>query len=83
MYELKFTPAGARSWRKLSLEVRARFAPIFDELLLNPRLVGVKKLKGFQNLYRIRSGDYRAIYEIDDASQTIFVTKMANRKEAY
>jgi len=83
VYELRFTPAGVRSWRKLPVEVRTRIAPHLDDLISNPRPDGVKKLKGFQNLYRIRSGEYRVIYEIDDASRKIFVTKVANRSEAY
>jgi len=83
VYELRFTPAGARTWRKLPVVVRTQIAPHLDDLISNPRPDGVKKLKGFQNLYRIRSGDYRVIYEIDDTSKKIFVTKVANRSDAY
>jgi mRNA interferase RelE/StbE len=54
-----------------------------DELKNSPRPDGVKKLKGFKNLYRIRIGDFRVIYEIDDSARIIFITKVVNRREAY
>jgi mRNA interferase RelE/StbE len=44
-----------------------------------PRPVGCKKL--FESLYRIRVGDFRVIYWIDDNNQTIIITKVERRKE--
>jgi len=83
VYELKFTPAATRNWRKLSLAVQQQIAPHLDRLSSEPRPPGVKKLKGFQNLYRSRSGDYRVIYEIEDSSKTIWITKIMDRKNEY
>lgn len=44
-----------------------------------PRPVGCKKL--FESLYRIRIGDFRVIYWIDDRNQNIIITKVERRKE--
>jgi mRNA interferase RelE/StbE len=44
-----------------------------------PRPIGCKKL--FKSLYRIRIGDYRVIYWIDDKGKTIIITKVERRKE--
>jgi mRNA-degrading endonuclease RelE of RelBE toxin-antitoxin system len=44
---------------------------------------GCKKLKGGDNEWRIRVGDYRIVYEIDDRARTVDVTRIAHRREAY
>jgi mRNA interferase RelE/StbE len=48
----------------------------------NPRPVGVQKLSGKER-YRLRQGRYRILYAIDDRELTIFVVRIADRKEAY
>jgi mRNA interferase RelE/StbE len=49
----------------------------------NPRPQGVKKLVGEENLYRIREGDYRLIYTIEDKKLIVLVVKIGDRKEIY
>jgi mRNA interferase RelE/StbE len=48
----------------------------------NPRPAGCKKLTGREG-WRIRSGDYRAIYEIDDAQKSITILHIGNRRDVY
>ena len=48
----------------------------------NPRPVGVQKLHG-QHIYRVRVGDYRILYVIDDASKRVEITDIAHRREVY
>ena len=48
----------------------------------NPRPIGAQKLHG-QNVYRIRVGDYRILYVIDDAGKRVEVIGIAHRREAY
>jgi mRNA interferase RelE/StbE len=48
----------------------------------NPRPAGCKKLTGREG-WRIRSGDYRAIYEIDDAQKRVTVLHIGNRRDVY
>jgi mRNA interferase RelE/StbE len=52
-------------------------------LAVNPRPAGCKKLKGYKDLWRLRVGDYRVIYAIDDAAKKIYVTRIAHRREVY
>ncbi|MGH3976378.1 MAG: type II toxin-antitoxin system RelE family toxin, partial [Pseudonocardiaceae bacterium] len=49
----------------------------------NPRPVGVKKLVGSRSDWRIRIGEYRIIYEIDDAAKTVTVLQVEHRRDAY
>lgn len=54
-----------------------------DELAKNTRPNGVKKLKGHDDLYRIKVGNYRIIYEINDGELVIVVVEIGHRKEVY
>lgn len=51
-------------------------------LTIDPRPVGSKKLKG-RSGYRIREGNYRVIYEINDRILTVIVIEAGDRKEIY
>lgn len=55
-----------------------------DELAVNPRPVGCKKLKGEKEyLWRVRVGDYRIIYKIEDVVKVIEIRKVGHRKNIY
>ena len=54
-----------------------------DELAKNTRPNGVKKLKGRDDFYRIKVGNYRVIYEINDEELVIVVVEIGHRKEVY
>jgi mRNA interferase RelE/StbE len=64
-------------------EVYDRAAIKIRQLAEDPRPDGVVKLKGFANEYRIRVGDYRIRYEIDDGKSTILLLQCKHRKDAY
>ncbi len=49
----------------------------------NARPAGCKKLKGYKDQWRIRSGDWRVVYVIDDAAKLISITRIAHRREVY
>lgn len=49
----------------------------------NPRSSGVKKLKGPDGLYRIRQGDYRIVYYINDHSKIVQIIAINHRKDVY
>jgi len=53
-----------------------------EKLSNNPRPFGVEKLSS-QEKYRIRQGDYRIIYSIQDSEKSIWITKIGHRKEVY
>jgi mRNA interferase RelE/StbE len=70
--ELEGVPRKDR--RKLITKIRA--------LASDPRPDGSEKLAG-QDLYRVRQGDYRVLYEVDDAVVVVTVVRVAHRREAY
>ena len=49
----------------------------------NPRPAGCKKLKGYKDQWRLRVGDWRVLYIIDDASKRVSLTRIAHRREVY
>jgi mRNA interferase RelE/StbE len=49
----------------------------------NPRPAGCKKLKGYKDHWRIRIGDWRVVYFIDDSAKFVSVTRVAHRREVY
>ena len=64
----------------------AVFARIDRKILLladNPRPAGCKKLKGYTDHWRIRVGDWRLVYIVDDTAKAVSVTRIAHRREAY
>lgn len=68
---------------KLPEDIRKLIAERILLLTEEPRPAGVKKLKGFDNEYRIRIGDYRVRYEVDDKALMVLVLHCKNRKDAY
>lgn len=60
-----------------------RVAEAIQGLSTVPRPIGVKKLKGFADTYRVRVGDYRIVYEVDDTAQEVRLKIIADRKDAY
>lgn len=83
IYRVEYTPAAARQIRKLNKTVQARLKTQIAMLSENPRPHGSKKLKGFENSYRIRVGDYRVIYEIHDDVLLVLIMKMGPRQDVY
>jgi mRNA interferase RelE/StbE len=49
----------------------------------NPRPAGAKKLKGYKHQWRVRVGDWRILYIIDNAAKLVSVTRIAHRREVY
>jgi mRNA interferase RelE/StbE len=49
----------------------------------NPRPPGCKKLKGYKNQWRIRVGDWRVVYLIDDEARLVSIARVAHRREVY
>lgn len=64
-------------------DIRKRVLENILRLVKDPRPPGVKKLKGFDNEYRIRIGDYRVRYEINDKTLIILLLHCKHRKDVY
>jgi mRNA interferase RelE/StbE len=67
----------------LSQDVFERVDDHITALCDNPRPPGVKQLKGLASAYRVRVGDYRIVYEVDDTAQEIRLITIGNRKDVY
>ena len=82
-YSVSLLPAARRDLRRLSPEVHDRIEATITQLESNPRPLGCRKLVGFQNEWRLRVGDYRVLYIIDDEQRLVIVARVAHRREAY
>ncbi|MGQ0602878.1 MAG: type II toxin-antitoxin system RelE family toxin [Anaerolineales bacterium] len=82
-YVVVLTPAAEREHRKLPREVREQISPALLALEDTPRPHGSTKLSGSENRWRIRVGDYRVVYGIDDTAQRVRVLRIAHRREVY
>jgi mRNA interferase RelE/StbE len=82
-YNVEFVESAAKEFRDLTPDMKYRIGLAIRELRNNPRLIGVRKLKGHDCLYRIRVGHYRVIYEIDDQAKMVLVTRIRRREKAY
>jgi mRNA interferase RelE/StbE len=82
-YRVALTASAEREIQYLSAELVARIWPRIERLASVPRPSGCKKLKGGDKQWRIRVGDYRVVYEIDDTARTVAVTRIAHRCEVY
>ena len=61
---------------------RQRIIHALLELEQNPRPRGVEKLRGTE-LWRIREGDYRVVYHIDDGGKIVIIVRIAHRRDVY
>ena len=61
----------------------ARLAPKIERLGADPRPGGCRKLNGHKDLWRIRVGDYRVVYVVDDDRKMVSVTRIAHRRDVY
>lgn len=82
-YRVELTPRARRDLRRLPHQVRSRLQPHVDALGQNPRPRGNVKLAGEEDIYRIRVGEYRILYQIQDEVLLVIVVKIAHRREAY
>ncbi len=82
-YRVALAASAEKELRELPSKLAARVVSRLEHLADVPRPSGCKKLKGGDCEWRIRVGDYRIVYEIDDAAKTVDVTRIAHRREVY
>lgn len=82
-YSILLAPPAERQLKALTEPVQKRIVKRLRTLKESPRPQGVKNLAGEEDLYRIREGDYRIIYTIQDKQLTVLVVKIGDRKEIY
>ncbi len=69
--------------RSLDQVVRGRVLQALRALAVDPRPAGCRKLVGAQNRWRIRVGDYRAIYAVNDTDHLVEIIAVRHRSKAY
>lgn len=82
-YFVEVKPSARKELEALPNDVLARVLPKIDALRSAPRPTGCKKLKGYKDLWRIRVGDWRVVYIIDDTAKVVSVTRIAHRRDVY
>ena len=82
-HRVALVPRAERELAALPKEAQARIDVRILALSQDPRPPGVKKLQGEEGFYRIRVGDYRVVYSIDDKDLLVLVVRIAPRGEVY
>ncbi len=86
LFQIKVKRKAARTLERLPEHYRFRVLEVLDKLRTNPipfRDYDIKKLKGFDDTFRIRLGDIRVVYTINWSSKTITVHFIGPRERAY
>ena len=82
-YRILFVSRAEKGFRRLSADIQDRIISVINSLAEDPRPSGAVKLKGSDNLYRVRVGDHRIIYAIEDDSLVVLVVEVGHRREIY
>ena len=82
-YRIEVSPAALRQLRKLDPASRARVQAAIELLADSPRPPGAKKLVGGDGEWRVRTGDFRIVYEIHDDRLLVLVIAVGNRRDIY
>ena len=82
-YSITFARSARKELGKLPASVGQRILVRIEALMKVPRPSGAVRLQGNRSLWRIRIGDFRVIYTIDDPARMIDITAVRNRRDAY
>jgi mRNA interferase RelE/StbE len=82
-YQVEFDRPSLRQFDALPKQLQKRIGPRIDALGQNPRPPGAVKLRGAENLYRTRMGNYRIVYQVLDDQRRVIVTAVAHRGSVY
>lgn len=82
-YDIVFARSARKELEVLPLRIQARVLRGIEALGAQPRPPGSRKLVGSSNLWRLRIGDYRVVYAVDDTRRVVDVNAIRHRKDAY
>jgi mRNA interferase RelE/StbE len=82
-YRIEFAKQAAKQFRLIPIREQQRLKPKIDALITETRPDSVVKLSGEEALYRIRVGDYRIIFTIQDDRLLVLILKIGHRKDVY
>ncbi len=82
-YRIEFSPKAEKAFRRLPREAQVRLKTRIDGLAGNPRPPGSLKMSGPEGFHRLRVGEYRVIYLIEDDIFWVLVVKLGHRRDIY
>lgn len=84
-YSVELVKSAAKEFKKLPTKVRDQVVETLGFLAQNPfsEVLKVKRLKGADDLYRTRLGDYRLVYQVHSKKLIVLVIKIGHRKDIY
>ncbi|MBI4617604.1 MAG: type II toxin-antitoxin system RelE/ParE family toxin [Planctomycetes bacterium] len=82
-YEVTFARSARKELVRLDEPFRSRILKRIEGLACTPRPAGCLKLEGAEDLWRIRIGEYRVIYSIDDSTRRVDISAIRHRSDVY
>ena len=82
-YRIEFAPSARRAFLSLDKAAQKRLRPHIESLAGDPRPAGAKALTGRRGQLRLRVGDYRIVYVIEDDVLLVLVVRVGHRKDVY
>ncbi len=82
MYKVELRRSVQKSLEKIQTQERLKIISALLETEQNPRPRGIEKIRGVE-LWRIREGDYRIVFSIDDNEKMITIVRIGNRRDIY
>lgn len=83
MYSVEITSRAERDLRRLDRPTKNRLITAINALAHDPRPAGCLKVRSEEGVWRIRIGDWRVGYRLDDAAQGVVVIRIGHRSEFY
>ena len=83
-YQVNFFSSAVKEFQKLPKDIQEKVLHVIDMLRIDPysEVLKIRKLKGGEDLFRIRIGNYRLIYKIESSS-SLLVVRIRHRKDVY
>ncbi|MBF0615174.1 MAG: type II toxin-antitoxin system RelE/ParE family toxin [Magnetococcales bacterium] len=82
-YSIEISPMATRDLKKLPRAAQEIIGRTIDSLAVNPRPDGCVKMIDRHNMWRVRTGEFRILYTIQDDRLVVVVIKIGNRREIY
>ncbi len=82
-YNITIKPSARKELQKLPANLKSRIHAAIIDLSYDPYKRGIRKLVQYEDIFRIRVGDYRILFRIDEKEHTIIILEIKNRKDSY
>ncbi len=82
-YRIEWKRSAIKELKRLPREAVRRILQVVEPLARDPYPLGIRKLVGSEHIYRIRVGDYRVIYNVQESILVIHIIRVGHRKDIY